>query len=350
MHSSALFILFVLSLAGVSHGGKADRLSKVDCKERRGLGLMPLHELFEGNKRYKIPEVDAEDLDARTFYGSYVSRSIPVVINNGLKKWPASSKWQRPGYLESKIGDAEVTVETSKGKEFLFYGKTFKSKEMPYREFSKLYNSPERKENLYIAQNDLMGDALKPLLSDVRRPSFTSFLKQDELLFGQGAGGQVTPIHYDDAENVLSLFAGTKTFTLFDPSQSNYLYPVEKSRDGGLTSEVNITNPDHGAFPLFKKARSIKVTLRAGQMLYVPSYWWHEVESSMEPQIAVNFWFMCHSRLVHNMMSVFEDRVVCRTKELRKKGKGKKNGSKGRGKNSRNKGNGKGKVEYHDDL
>ena len=40
-------------------------------------------------------------------------------------------------------------------------------------------------------------------------------------------------------------------------------------------SQVDITNPDYEKFPLFKNAEPLKVTVKAGETLFIPSGWWH---------------------------------------------------------------------------
>lgn len=47
-------------------------------------------------------------------------------------------------------------------------------------------------------------------------------------------------------------------------------------------------------FPLFKEAHSMTVNLKAGEMLYLPAGWFHEVQSENSSDachMAFNFWF-----------------------------------------------------------
>ncbi|KAL1520571.1 hypothetical protein AB1Y20_022147 [Prymnesium parvum] len=49
------------------------------------------------------------------------------------------------------------------------------------------------------------------------------------------------------------------------------------------------------AFPRFAGARSCEVVLRAGEVLFLPAFWWHEVLTEDIPPnelcVSVNFWF-----------------------------------------------------------
>jgi lysine-specific demethylase 8 len=55
-------------------------------------------------------------------------------------------------------------------------------------------------------------------------------------------------------------------------------------------SEVDIEDPDLSRFPRFADAEPIEDILEAGEMLFLPSLWWHRI-SAMDPNIAVNFWW-----------------------------------------------------------
>jgi len=52
-------------------------------------------------------------------------------------------------------------------------------------------------------------------------------------------------------------------------------------------SEIRTFPPDPAAFPLFAKAAYAEVTLRAGDMLYIPRRWWHWV-TSLDRNIALS--------------------------------------------------------------
>ena len=59
-----------------------------------------------------------------------------------------------------------------------------------------------------------------------------------------------------------------------------------------MTRPVDITAVNHTAYPCFKHAlaQATTVTLGAGDLLYVPPYWWHQV-TSRGRSLAVNFWY-----------------------------------------------------------
>jgi hypoxia-inducible factor 1-alpha inhibitor (HIF hydroxylase) len=62
-------------------------------------------------------------------------------------------------------------------------------------------------------------------------------------------------------------------------------------------SPVNFDNPDYDRYPMFKQAKVYKVHLQAGDCLFLPGLWWHQVASSPNECIAVSTWYHSNSKL-----------------------------------------------------
>lgn len=105
-----------------------------------------------------------------------------------------------------------------------------------------------------------------------------------------GGSGNVTPLHYDAANNFLAQICGKKRVTLFDPMQTAKIYPFPITAKTPNMSYVNIEEPDFDRFPEFRSAQPIELVLGAGDLLFLPAYWWHHVRS-LEVSISVNFWW-----------------------------------------------------------
>ena len=102
--------------------------------------------------------------------------------------------------------------------------------------------------------------------------------------------------------------------TLFDPHRNENLYEAHipeailsySSKTGKfhrhrllestsmVMSPVDIEDPDLDRFPRFADARRMHCSLGPGDVLFMPAFWWHEVQSfpdSLERRnLAVNFW------------------------------------------------------------
>ena len=64
-----------------------------------------------------------------------------------------------------------------------------------------------------------------------------------------------------------------------------------------VMSPVDIVNADLQRFPKFSAAGRLQCSLRPGDVLFMPAFWWHEVQSQPDPvegrNMAVNFWYVC---------------------------------------------------------
>ncbi len=101
--------------------------------------------------------------------------------------------------------------------------------------------------------------------------------------------------HYDFPDNVACVVAGERRFTLFPPEQIGNLYvgPIDKTPSGQAISLVDVANPDFERFPKFAEAlrHARTASLGPGDAIFVPSMWWHHVESRQEFNMLVNYWW-----------------------------------------------------------
>lgn len=108
-------------------------------------------------------------------------------------------------------------------------------------------------------------------------------------------GATTATCHFDALDNIACCVAGRRRFTLFPPDQVSNLYPgpLEPTPGGQVISLVDFNNPDFQRFPRFKDALSTAqvAELEPGDALYLPSMWWHHVESLEEYNVLVNYWW-----------------------------------------------------------
>lgn len=118
-------------------------------------------------------------------------------------------------------------------------------------------------------------------------------------------------VHKDPYENIYCVISGYKDFILIPPidlstvprnKYSTGIYKTDPT-DGTMkivTDEKNplITewvsidplNPDLKKYPDYSKSTVYEVRVNAGDILYLPSLWYHHVRQSHKC-IAVNFWY-----------------------------------------------------------
>jgi hypothetical protein len=101
--------------------------------------------------------------------------------------------------------------------------------------------------------------------------------------------------HHDLPDNLACVAVGRRRFTLFPPEQLPNLYigPLDFSPAGQAISLVDFLNPDFGRFPRFAEAlRHARVAeLGPGDAIFIPSLWWHHIESLAPINVLVNYWW-----------------------------------------------------------
>jgi hypothetical protein len=101
--------------------------------------------------------------------------------------------------------------------------------------------------------------------------------------------------HQDLPENLAVVAVGHRRFTLFPPEQFANLYvgPLDFTPAGQAISLVDFARPDFARFPRFAEAlKHARVAeLGPGDAIFIPSLWWHHVESLAPLNVLVNYWW-----------------------------------------------------------
>jgi len=134
----------------------------------------------------------------------------------------------------------------------------------------------------------------------------------DAVNFWMGTNESVTSLHKDHYENIYCVIAGEKHFTLIPPVDYPYLYEkeyesatyVEKNGDFVIQPDepkqtvpwipVDPDYPNLEEYPLFTRAKPIKCVVKAGEILYLPSMYYHQVSQQEDNEgrvIAINCWY-----------------------------------------------------------
>lgn len=128
----------------------------------------------------------------------------------------------------------------------------------------------------------------------------------------------VTTTHYDTMENIACAVAGQRRVVLFPPEQVANLYPgpLLLTPAGTPMSMVDLKCPNFDKYPNFKDALKVaqEVVLQPGDALYIPSYWWHNVESESSISGLINYWWdpiatggiTAYQSMLHSLLSIPE--------------------------------------------
>ena len=101
--------------------------------------------------------------------------------------------------------------------------------------------------------------------------------------------------HNDFPQNLACVAVGRRRFTLFPPDQFRNLYlgPIDNTPAGRAVSMVDLLAPDFDAHPRFREAlrHAQAAELQSGDAIYIPSMWYHHVESLDGFNVLVNYWW-----------------------------------------------------------
>jgi hypothetical protein len=238
----------------------------------------------ESKMAIEIERIEAPSID--DFYENYLLLDKPVVITGLVNKWPAFNKWTID-YLVNNIGDRVVPITTIIDGD---YCQTTHS-DMKLSEYIYYLQSGQRKrEKLYLAElpvtkyfKDLSNEMIIPDYFDKKERSPKSFIYVGKDNFSQ--------LHFHEYGSAVNcMLYGEKSFRLYPPSETRYLYKYPWHSKLKNMSKTTSLTPDPNEFPEFYKAKHYEVVLKAGEMLFIPIFWWHAIQNNAINIATVTFW------------------------------------------------------------
>jgi histone arginine demethylase JMJD6 len=220
------------------------------------------------------------------FEREFLKPHRPVVISGALDGWKAS-KWT-PEYFREHHPDKRFNVDGTDYRMDDFIELVLNSsheRPAPYLRNVLIDNFlPElipaiRPLPEYFSPNWLEGPLSQLLRSRLHNGSA-------ELYIG-GAGGKFPFLHFDSwhTHAFLCQLYGRKEFTAYAPDQAPYLYVKPDRYNQSLIADLE--NPDYEKFPLFARAQAMRFYLDPGEILFIPSGWWHTARI-LSPSITVS--------------------------------------------------------------
>ncbi|OVA05385.1 JmjC domain [Macleaya cordata] len=151
---------------------------------------------------------------------------------------------------------------------------------------------------VYLAQVPILNienrerSQLETLREDIQMPKILKTKALTSINLWMNNAKSRSSTHYDPDHNLLCVVAGCKRVVLWPPSAIPSLYPMPIYSEASNHSSVDLENPDFSTHPRAKNSivYSQKVILHAGDALFIPEGWSHQVDSD-DLTIAVNFWW-----------------------------------------------------------
>jgi hypothetical protein len=237
-------------------------------------------------QRLTVPRHSAADLSYADFLQEFVNQNRPVVIMNAAHAWPARDKWT-PQYFKDRFGPLRINVSYREKMEFAsFIDAVMASREdAPGPYMYRLFIGPHLPELLPDLEPQNPYAFPRRLASPLMRGQWKRPDGYLKLLIG-GTGGRFPVLHYDTANMhaAITEIYGQKEFVLYPPEDSTWLYP--KPAMPNQSQIEDIRRCDAARFPLFANATQHHTVLQPGDMIFVPSRWWHAARA-LTPSISI---------------------------------------------------------------
>lgn len=222
-----------------------------------------------------VPRVGILDTAA---FRTRAAKGLPFVITGLVKRWPLSAL--TPQTLRDHFGDLPVRARVGD------YVNTAFAPDRAMQDMSML-------EYLALVATDPQD--LPPYLGNLELRELNKmcywpayFGKMGPPRFWLGPSGTVTPLHCDYDDNIFAQIWGTKQIFLSPPHHDEFLYTSEANAIL-FSSPFNPEAPDFEKFPLARQASMIECIVNAGELLYVPAGWYHQVRA-LTFSLSANRW------------------------------------------------------------
>lgn len=251
-----------------------------------------------------VPVVDRDDMAAGM--ARHRESLTPAIVHGGAA-WPALSSWQDPDHLLRRVAPDSAIFCRQAIDPNAKYRERYEETTWEALVQALLADGPAVG---YLTQGlvfrargfgrRIERSRYPALLHDLAQDcDLPNFMPDDALLEGIlwfGRGGQVTPLHFDEPENVSGTIMGRKRWFLFPPSEAKGLLLPGKRSFGTVMSSLEALTRD-GEWRGGDVSHGYQVETGPGDLLYLPPGYLHQVYSSPEINAAVNFWYLDMRRL-----------------------------------------------------
>lgn len=281
---------------------------------------------------------------------NYRKKEVPFVVSNDPAVQDTAKRWMAPGYLQRMLGDVQHRTEYSESNHFMYWnaGSQVRRKQgIPRRRndpnvFAGNGHPDGRGVDKDLAHwqqpTKMMRMGFKEWLTHanltdgeavgIHDPHYyyrligcgeesplgkcdkgSSEYLFDELTFFQpkenlymvdpkeqkgihcrfGMDGVIAENHFDMSRNAIAVMGGERRYVLSHPKQCPLLSLLPKGHPSARHSAVDWSNPDLDTYPEFSQAEGNEIVLQAGDVLYLPTNWFHFI-------VSLNLNFQCNTR------------------------------------------------------
>ena len=262
---------------------------------------------------------DFSDSTGREAAENYRKAELPFVVYNVPEVNEVVNKWSDVDYLNGRLKNQRYRSETSTSNHFMYFREGGKKKvkdingtltkwvpptssvQITFEDWLKVaiqgQTAPlETREHIYFrvtapnlhGPNGWIFDELS-----IFQPKKSFFMvnpsKQRGIHCRFGMKSVIAECHYDASRNMVAMLGGLRRWILSHPKNCKSMYLLPMDHPSGRHSDVDWSSPDLYAYPNFPKTVANEIILKPGDVLYVPTSWFHYI-------VSLNVNYQCNTR------------------------------------------------------
>jgi hypothetical protein len=221
------------------------------------------------------------------FHAEFVEAPRPVKIVGAIEHWPALVRWSPASFAERHgdfrtfayaMRDGRITLDRRLG---------FQVIHLTLREYVARIEEGSSP-SLYLRAP--LSRLPTALAADLEVPPYCAGRPALRHNLWFGGAGTTSQLHFDLPHNLVAQVHGRKRFVLFEPSERRHLHPASWLSSTPHLAHADPLRPDYERFPRLRSARGWVTTLEPGDLLFIPSRFWHHA-FSLTTSISTNFWW-----------------------------------------------------------
>lgn len=226
-------------------------------------------------------------IETTDFHRQFVNPGLPVRIRGAIGDWPALGRWS-PADFVTRFGDIEITTYALQDGRFVLDDERgFRLERLSIRDY--VSHVLETKKPRVYFRGDL-SKVLPELRSEFAVPEYCKHRPALRYNLWFSGAGTITPLHFDLPHNLVAQVYGRKRFILFSQDESRNLYRHSWLSSTPHLARVDLEAPDYARYPRLQEARGFVCQMEPGDLLFIPSRFWHHANSTTA-SISVNFWW-----------------------------------------------------------
>mmetsp|Transcript_13249 Transcript_13249/g.21694 ORF Transcript_13249/g.21694 Transcript_13249/m.21694 type:complete len:379 (+) Transcript_13249:102-1238(+) len=246
----------------------------------------------------------------------YRRAEIPFKVYDIPDLNKASVKWTR-GYLSSNLHHMRYHVEESPSNRFMYWTTAKKRVGEKYEPPTKVitddttFDSWSRKAEHADAINLAPSQPHQYFMSGSQRSDDReNFIHRDLPMYRSdqpnlfiptpehnrgiqcrfGMRGIIAEAHFDNGRNSVAMVRGSKRYILTPPESCGHLAIIsDKNHPSFRHSMIDFANLKQIHTKMLQRVKSIETIVRVGEVLYIPSFWFHYI-------VSLNYSIQCNAR------------------------------------------------------